>query len=51
MTLTGPALLAVVILVLTLYAGEGVVRGVKWVGHEAKRGGTAIVHVLKKIPH
>jgi hypothetical protein len=36
---------------LTFYVGEETVKGVKWIGHEAKRGGTAIVHVLKKLPH
>lgn len=36
---------------LTYFVGEETIKGVKWVGREAKKGGTAIVHVLKKIPH
>lgn len=33
------------------FAGLGIFDGVKWVGHEAKKAGHAIVHVLKKVPH
>lgn len=36
---------------LTYLVGEETIKGAKWIGHEAKKGGTAIVHVLKKIPH
>jgi hypothetical protein len=36
---------------LVYFVGVGVVDGAKWVGHQAKRGGAAVVHVLKKIPH
>ncbi len=39
------------ILMMAYFAGLGVWDGVKWVGKEAKKGGTAIVHALKKIPH
>lgn len=45
------ALLVAVVLALTVYLGEEAVKGVKWVGHEGKKAGHAIVHVLKKIPH
>jgi hypothetical protein len=44
-------LLIALALGLSYYVGEETIKGVKWIGHEAKKGGTAIVHVLKKIPH
>jgi hypothetical protein len=34
-----------------LFLGQRVVDGGKWLYHEGKKGGTAIVHVLKKVPH
>lgn len=48
---SGPALAIVLAAALTYFAGTEVVKGAKWVGHQAKRAGTAIVHVLKKVPH
>jgi len=36
---------------LTYFAVAGVVDGAKWVGHQAKRGGAAVVHVVKKVAH
>lgn len=48
---SGQALAIALAVALTWFVGIQVVHGVKWVGHQAKRGGTAIVHVLKKIPH
>jgi hypothetical protein len=47
-----PQVVAVALVVaLTYFAGVEVVRGAKWAGHQAKRGGAAVVHLLKKIPH
>lgn len=46
-----PALAIFLAAALAYFAGMEVVKGAKWVGHEAKRGGTAVVHLLKKIPH
>lgn len=51
MPISGPVLLIAISLALAWFLGSGVVTGAKWLGHEAKKGGTAIVHVLKKIPH
>lgn len=51
MTLSPTALLFVVTLAITYYLGSEFVEGMKKLGHEAKRGGAAVVHVLKKIPH
>lgn len=48
---SGPALAVVLAAALTYFAGTEAVKGVKWVGHQVKRGGAAIVHVLKKVPH
>lgn len=48
---SGPALAIVLAAALTYFAGVEVVHGAKWVGHQVKRGGAAVVHVLKKIPH
>jgi hypothetical protein len=49
--LSPQALAIYLIAALTYFVGEEAVKGVKWVGHEVKRGGTAVVHFLKKIPH
>lgn len=50
--MVSPQALAIFLAVaLTYFAGMEVVKGAKWVGHEVKRGGTAVVHLLKKIPH
>jgi len=49
--LSPQAILVVALLAIGWMLGEQAVEGVKWLGHEAKRGGAAIVHVLKKIPH
>lgn len=47
-----PEVLAVVLAVaMGYYAAIGTIHGAKWVGHKVKRGGTAIVHVLKKPFH
>jgi hypothetical protein len=48
---TGPTLAVLLGFVLAWFVGIAAIAGAKWVGHEAKKGGTAIVHVLKKIPH
>lgn len=49
--ITGPALGLIIAAALIYFVGLGVVDGVKWVGHEAKKAGHAIVHVLEKVPH
>jgi hypothetical protein len=49
--INGPALYIILAAALTWYVGTEAVAGAKWVGHEAKRAGHAIVHVLKKVPH
>jgi len=49
--LTGQALLIAVYAALAIFLGEEAIKGAKWLGHEAKKGGAAVVHVLKKIPH
>lgn len=49
--ISGPALLIAIFAAFGYFFGEEAVKGAKWVGHEAKKGGVAIVHVLKKIPH
>lgn len=36
---------------LSFYAAQGVVTEAKKVYHGAKRGGAAVVHVLKKVGH
>jgi hypothetical protein len=46
---TGPVLLVGAGIVVAYFAGVGIVHGAKWVGKEAKKGGVAIVHVLKKL--
>lgn len=47
-----PELLAAMLaVVLSYYAAIGTWHGVKYVGHQVKRGGTAIVHVLGKPFH
>lgn len=48
---SGTALAAALAVALTYFAGVEAVKGIKWVGHQAKRAGTAVVHVLKKVPH
>lgn len=48
---SGPALAIALGVALAWFIGIEAIDGAKWLGHEAKRGGTAIVHVLKKIPH
>jgi hypothetical protein len=48
---SGPALAIALGVALSWLVGIEVVAGAKWLGHAAKKGGTAIVHVLKKIPH
>lgn len=48
---SGPALAIALGVALAWFVGAEVIDGAKWLGHEAKKGGTAIVHVLKKIPH
>lgn len=48
---SGPALAIALGVALAWFVGAEVVDGAKWVGKEAKKGGAAIVHVLKKIPH
>lgn len=50
MPVSGPALAVLLGVVFVWFIGVEIVTGIKWVGHEAKKGGTAIVHVLKKIP-
>jgi hypothetical protein len=49
--ISGPALEIALVLALTWYIGAEAVQGAKWIGHEAKKAGAAIVHVLKKVPH
>lgn len=51
MPINGPALAFVLAAVLAWFVGQGVVDGAKWVGHEAKKAGTAVVHVVKKLHH
>jgi hypothetical protein len=48
---SGPAIAVVLAVALAWFVGTEVVDGAKWLGKEAKKGGAAIVHVLKKIPH
>lgn len=48
---SGPALAIALGVALAWFVGSEVITGAKWLGHEAKKGGAAIVHVLKKIPH
>lgn len=48
---SGPALGIALAVALSYLVGVEVIHGAKWIGHQVKRGGTAIVHVLKKIPH
>lgn len=48
---SGPALAIALGVALSWLVGMAVIDGAKWVGKEAKKGGTAIVHALKKIPH
>lgn len=50
--MVSPQALAIALAIaLSYFAITEVAIGVKWVGHEAKRGGTAVVHLLKKIVH
>ena len=49
--ISGPALAAAIGIAVAWFLGAETVAGLKWVGREAARGGVAIVHLLKKVPH
>ncbi len=49
--MNGTVIMLALAAALTYYAGEEIVRGVKWTGHKLHDGGVKIVHVLKKVPH
>lgn len=48
---SGPALAVILAAILTFYVGEETIKGAKWIAHQAKKGGAAVVHVLAKVPH
>lgn len=47
MPVSGPALGVILAAAFVWLLGVQTWHGIKWVGHQVKRGGTAVVHVIK----